>query len=638
MIHTLVETDGCSILGLSFEFVAILAQVVSASVPLVRMAPKGKRTSGAAESTPNEKRPRAQPKSGKKVKHEESALATKLFAKLENAGGEIQSFVQKVLDHYDATVEKHASIVNHLMIKYGDTESRLQFAAKLEGAFPQMEDLEYATDFDSGKKILTLWMCGWHPLLGNKGFLQKIETRILLQLIMMDAYNTDADIIAGAEKIIIAKVCPAFFKNEEYDTPKLSTRHKGILGVGAAAYIKGWTRSCTIVWLADALLELGLLHDMIDQNQKLWLSMRAIHALVSDKFATEESQINGHTELTMQNLMTRTRPNAFNHLFQIRKMERLGSNAETTMTKWQQSRQIMAAFAMGSSEAKAALNLAQHMYFEFVNLLQDMVIKWGFLRGPITHEALASKWVCLNEGPKLPASAYWRHNARTDNYASELMGKRIRVQYEEAPDGHRKTCNESDIEKLQGLCAAMSFAYRVVKVLCTQSMVEKEWPSIEEQFLMKYLDADLEDEMTKLIEPWQCRGVKVIHNLVQKCEEDELQQRESRDEELNNSLRAVSFLQVQEHLAHDQDMADRWLAEARGRASDELGQQRLHIQNRYTTGTARVKEFMDLKLNTIFAPGLGQAASEWFLMKSKLAKDVETGKVLETCPIQSSRT
>ena len=314
-------------------------------------------------------------------------------------------------------------------------------------------------------------------------------------------------------------------------------------------------------------------------------------------------------------------------------MECLGSTAETTLTRWQQARSIILEFNIGATEAKAALNLALHCSPYLVDTLQNLVMRYGFHKGPITHEAVACSVMCINEGPKITTSSYWTLNLRTDTYTSKLIADRVMITYDEMPDKYKRPFNENDIVSLQAVCACFSFAYRICAVLCDQETLTAEWPGIEEQFKLKYLDGDLEDEIKKCVEPWHCVGVTVIQSLIAKTKTTVEKDREQRDAALADSLRALNLQQVIEHLEQDQTLTDEWKKQCATLAHDDIGKAKQHIKTRYDNGLKKVQEFMDCRLNAKILKSLAHGPAEWSVMKQGLLKSKDANlPALAQCP------
>ena len=257
------------------------------------MAPKKKAATSAQEIS--KRKPGNTHVSSKKPKKDDTALSHELATAVHRCGAEVlhKNYVKMLLDEYDRNVNAHGSLVHYLQNEYDTVEKRQQLAHDMSRAFPLLEGVPYAKDLRPGKKNLALWMCGWHPLLGNKGFMQSSETKILLQLIIIDAFNTDADNLPGVEKLVVAPVIQAYFKNEKYETGKL-TGHKSLLGFGEVAYVKGWSRAVVALWVGAQILKNNLIDEVHDQAPKLFGSLQLIHGLVSDKYMSEEAQIKGN--------------------------------------------------------------------------------------------------------------------------------------------------------------------------------------------------------------------------------------------------------------------------------------------------------------------------------------------------------
>ena len=112
-------------------------------------------------------------------------------------------------------------------------------------------------------------------------------------------------------------------------------------------------------------------------------------------------------ELTLSSVMTRTKPNAFTHLHQLNKKSALGERLDDLITQWLNVRVAREVYGMGPTEAQAVVNLFRGIPPVALDMLQTSVAKFGMVRGPITHQALACKAVCIGFCPDV-VSPDWR--------------------------------------------------------------------------------------------------------------------------------------------------------------------------------------------------------------------------------------
>ena len=131
--------------------------------------------------------------------------------------------------------------------------------------------------------------------------------------------------------------------------------------------------------------------------------------------------------ITLASTSTRRAPNAFNHLHQMKKLERLGHRAGLDMDSWTSRKGVMKAFSIGDGEAKAAVNLA-NLPPSFVNRLQRMVMVHSF-RACVTHAALAMDIIRLGCGPSM-TNKKWQEDLKNGEYTIELLGKRIEADWQ----------------------------------------------------------------------------------------------------------------------------------------------------------------------------------------------------------------
>lgn len=105
-----------------------------------------------------------------------------------------------------------------------------------------------------------------------------------------------------------------------------------------------------------------------------------------------------------------------------------------SLTAWHSSSDLVSAFNIGMTEAKAAMAIYAKFDKGFTAVVTKAVKQFGFSNngksGFITHDALASDVLEMNF--KLPGlSAYWAESCRSTPSVLELLGERLVKDFEE---------------------------------------------------------------------------------------------------------------------------------------------------------------------------------------------------------------
>ena len=297
----------------------------------------------------------------------------------------------------------------------------------VDQAFPPLPNVAYLREADTqhpGSKLLRLWQLGVHPDTGNAGLMVQEETECLVQLMCINGFRTDASVHQGVEKL--ASRCAETSFQEAHSQIFSFTSKKSLAPVFSCWHIKGWKRPICALSIATVLAEADLATTMQENCPELFDSFCCVHA-VFEKPTDGVAAIWTARSITMASTSTRRAPDAFNHLHQMKKLERLGHRAGLDMDSWTSRKGVMKAFSIGDGEAKAAVNLA-NLPPSFVNRLQRMVMVHSF-RACVTHAALAMDIIRLGCGPSM-TNKKWQEDLKNDEYTIELLGKRIEADWQ----------------------------------------------------------------------------------------------------------------------------------------------------------------------------------------------------------------
>lgn len=206
------------------------------------------------------------------------------------------SYVARLTDYFDKVVAEHGSLVAYLNNKYSTVDLRLSFALELDEAFPPEVGVKYAMNgqLAAGQASATLflrpWMLGWRADLGNKGLLIVEDCRALFQLVALRGFCTDP-LIPGTELLVVNEVNPVLVESP-YEAPALQ---EGLVGCGAVAYTKGWTRAVVAVGVMDGIIALDMVEEVKQQGaaNKVWEKFRTMHAIVGE-YKSEAERVLGN--------------------------------------------------------------------------------------------------------------------------------------------------------------------------------------------------------------------------------------------------------------------------------------------------------------------------------------------------------
>eukprot|EP00969_Alexandrium_andersonii_P166145 7341197-Alexandrium_andersonii.AAC.1 len=237
----------------------------------------------------------------------------------------------------------------------------------------------------------------------------------------------------------------------------------------------------------------------------------------------------------------------------------LGQSFNSHSERWA-SYAGVGALQMGRAESDAASNLAQHCDPAFVAVLEKAAKKYGVVRGPITHDAIASHFVRLNDGPSCPTSSYWEMSMKNSPESLLLMAQRVVKDWEDAPSGLRHSLAAKDMPQYQVLSAGFAFMLREFQAKVPSAVYEDTKDGLIAKFLKKYADAEIEDEWNRKANPLDLYRVGIFATvLAQNTQADEAEKKRH-DEELSNRLAQATLEQMTAYLHSDQQAIDAYRA------------------------------------------------------------------------------
>ena len=495
------------------------------------------------------------------------------------------------------------------------------WAAMLDSAFPPDPKVTYLSADEQepiGSRQLRLWQLSYHVDSGNSGIMVQEDMETLTSLIVSAGFLTDADNIGGVEKL--ASKMPDKVFVDAYKMITLHPKHQQLAPMFGVWHVKGWKRSVAALAVATVIAEGGHADELKSKMPDIHNSFCTVHA-VFDRHDGPLSAIMAARAITMASAATRRMPNCFNHLHQMRKMEVLGCNSGNDAVDWNKKTSVMRAFNIGPAEAAAALNLARHLTQDFVENMQRLVQRHGFIRGPLTHAALALECIRVGKGPAM-ASMRWAEDLRNDTYSLSLLARRIELDWEATPKSMRKSFTPQQMAQKQIICATFNKARLTLKTLIPDAMFIVEFPILEQRFLEQLMDAELELAAQNQSDPWGMDELSDIKAILRRMEASTVARDREKHREVMMRAELACFDQLSTELAMDQEDATKYLEKkaAAGRAWDR---EVAHYKaKRYNRGLEMAKKFLADRFSIVDIPDAKHLVREIVMMRRRLEQDI----------------
>ena len=160
-------------------------------------------------------------------------------------------------------------------------------------------------------------------------------------------------------------------------------------------------------------------------------------------------------EVTLTTVMTRTKPNCFNYLFQILKKTRI--HQSDLRSQYDVFRNAAYEYGLSKAEHDAVENLLLHVSPQTREALSKFASTYGMVRGPITHAGVASKALRSNYLATTDVGFY-EDRLGNDEKTVELIIKRIELDFLNVAPGMRTSASDEKVQYLQK-CARMFLLY-----------------------------------------------------------------------------------------------------------------------------------------------------------------------------------
>jgi hypothetical protein len=146
----------------------------------------------------------------------------------------------------------------------------------------------------------------------------------------------------------------------------------------------------------------------------------------------------------------------------------VGQTAEGAMMRWNHHSDIQTALQIGPEEARAALNITLYVDGDLVTNLGQAVKKYGMVKGPFAHSAIASQLLCLGSKPTQHLPAYYTENMALTKDGSKLMGLRMIGDWEALPSQMRKSLTGDTMPIVHLRVTSFCFAARLFQSQATR--------------------------------------------------------------------------------------------------------------------------------------------------------------------------
>lgn len=289
--------------------------------------------------------------------------------------------------------------------------------------------------------------------------------------------------------------------------------------------------------------------------------------------------------------MTRTKPNAFNHLHQLQRKLALGESLDKMVLQWQNPKVARAVYGMGIYESAAVLNLHKSIPSETVQYMRLAATKYGMVKGPLTHAAIGCKAICVGYSADVCSTA-WKPMMVNTPEMVDMLVRRLVEGWVELPPGLRKSVTPDNVTAMQKVVAAFHIALHVFQTTVPADVFHTELPNIKAAFLSGAMDSQLSAAADTCPWPWDLNDLPDFKHVIARLQTDLETKQLQRNRELREQVQQATFTQLQEELSEDCNKLTQYY--------DRLNQVRLHWgdtvtnykRNRYNRGLDKVREVM----------------------------------------------
>jgi ElaB/YqjD/DUF883 family membrane-anchored ribosome-binding protein len=529
---------------------------------------------------------------------------------------------QRILERFNTLVKDGGCPIHEILgFHYNDEILRNEFAGWIDENFPPKANVKYlkSGDWSPGPKFIRPWHAAYDVNAGNHGLLTSDQSETLLTLVLGNGFQTDPDRFLCIEKISICPPNPVLY-SETYEYSKVDPLLAGCFEVNQE---KGWHRMQILLFALHVLRGEGLFNE--------WRSMFTdgefddfctIHATMIQR-ASDQDRVEANRKATIAAILTRARPNCWNHIHQLEKRVRLGAIAEDIRKEWENPKQLKQVYGIGETEAQAVCNVYNHLESNTIEIYKRAAARHGMHRGPITHSGLA----CRAIGKGWCGVDYSSHALaiQMTNVASttELVARRIESDFDQAPSGMRKPIDVAKIPHLARACRGFELALGELESVIPADIFAAESPTLRKKFELGYMDDILVDALDASTTKVELDFIPDFRAIMSRLKETDQLRLLAKSRELRDKLYAATFDDCVHRLDSDVALLIEYFKELLQTSSSWADVDAAERRRRYQKGVVAVQGKMSTHYCVLFSKEdcVINELNDW----SQLANGVTTG-------------
>ena len=282
---------------------------------------------------------------------------------------------------------------------------------------------------------------------------------------------------------------------------------------------------------------------------------------------------------------------------------------------WRNPKTAREIFGLGPLEAQATINLMKHIPDAAVAILAVSASKWGMVKGPLTHAALAAKEFTVGFTTDC-ASPDWKRHMVNDCDVVVLMAMRLVKDWTDLPPAMRRPCGVEQVATLQKICCAFKLAmHRLEELLPGDNQVDLS--NMQDSFLAGNMDAALLEAVAAGPWPWDLQGVAEVKAILAKFQADIDLKQIQKNQELKLQVATATFQQMRQELLDDEKKLDTFFARLALVRNNWGNLVITHKRKRYAAGLQKAKQVMGDRFTFMVAQP-GGMATEFSSFKVKL--------------------
>ena len=502
-----------------------------------------------------------------------------------------QEFVQ---ERFDSVIEEHCSLVSYLT--HTVTPHLKVVVERIDAAVPKIDGLSYATEIPtSGICVMRLTHWGFHPDAGLRGHAGRDATRLALKMILDGGLETNVDIFPSRERLTIRPLVPEVIEGA-YARMKVGDDPIERCSIGLC---KGWLRTL-VSWFIVVVLSEGTessklaLENLQNNHPEVWKNFCAMHCHMRDDIL--EEQIWHHRKITCSAALTRTLPNVFNLIHQLRHLLSACQLTPETALSRHGASQMLQEYKIGKQEHDAAMNLMTKAQPEFVQVFREAVQQFGMhaRSGVISHAVLASPKIAVGSVPdEKITSLSFRNEATLCNEGQILMAQRIVCDHTKAAPGMRCNLKIDGFHELHALTCAFMLCLKLHKAMpgISNDIFAEDFEILKAKFMKKYADHCLRDEMQKESK-FDVAKIGMFASVLSKRAKASADSSLAEARMLQLRLLACNVETSVFHIKGDSDLCEKILAEEKANSLAIERTKAKYCEARYNKSLQKMKEYL----------------------------------------------